>query len=91
MGNVDEGFIGSENFAGDNFQNTLHYIKCSTFCLFGLLAVFTINGSISERAQYFVYPWMTALVMGWIFPVLIAWNTGGGWLSGFEIPVVDAG
>jgi len=34
---------------------------------------------------------MTALVMGWIFPVLIAWNTGGGWLSGFEIPVVDAG
>ena len=34
---------------------------------------------------------MTALVMGWIFPVLIAWNTGGGWLSGFEVPVLDAG
>ena len=34
---------------------------------------------------------MTALVMGWIFPVLIAWNRGNGWLSGFEIPVIDAG
>jgi Amt family ammonium transporter len=91
MGEVDGGFIGIENFAGEDFTGTAHYTKCAMFGLFGLVAVFTINGSIMERAQFWVYIWMSTIVMVWIYPVMVAWNWGGGWLSEFDVPVIDQG
>jgi Amt family ammonium transporter len=84
FGDVEE-FIGSENFGGDDFDiNSLSggmFMKCVLDGLYGIACIFAINGFISERANYQAYLFIAIIVTGWVYPIVVAWGWGGGWLA----------
>jgi Amt family ammonium transporter len=75
------GFIGSENFAGDDFDETSNPTKCLLSCLYGLTVVFITNLFLIERGGFFLYIALSFFTMGWIYPVALSWSVGGGWLD----------
>jgi Amt family ammonium transporter len=86
FGDVDDNdFIGHENFAGDDYEvehfGDTWFLTCALDGLFGICVVFAINGMISERANHTTYVLLSMLVMGWVYPVVVAWGWGGGWLN----------
>jgi len=85
FGDVDEGFIGDENFGGDDYQiesfADTWFLTCALDGLFGICAVYAINGIISERCNHTTYILLSVLVMGWVYPCVVAWGWGNGWLN----------
>jgi Amt family ammonium transporter len=75
------GFIGKQNFAGDDFDDSEHPTQCLLSCMYGLTVVFIVNLFLMERADFFLYVALSAAIMGWIYPVAVSWSIGGGWLD----------
>lgn len=78
---VDNGFIGDENFAGDDWQGTTRYGQAFVYALMGVSTQFIVNGAISERTHFYVYLLQAFINLLFIWPVVVAWGWGGGWLS----------
>ena len=79
--------FGSENPGG--FIGLQKYFFCIGFSrlefwffhfAFACTASTIVSGSISERTQIWVYVVFAALVTGFIYPVVVAWTWGEGWL-----------
>jgi ammonia channel protein AmtB len=43
--------------------------------------VLIVNGMISERAQFHTYITVCVVIMGWIYPTVLAWVWNDGWLT----------
>jgi Amt family ammonium transporter len=88
---VEGEFIGKSNFGGENWDNSLNFLNAALFGLIGLIVVLSINNLLLERIQFYMYLLTTALIMGFIYPVIVAWTWGSGWLSSTEYPIMDNG
>lgn len=78
---VQGGFIGKWQFAGDAWQDTDRYLDAAKFGFYGMIVVFSVNIPLVERIQLPVQMLYTALIMGFIYPVVVNWAWNGGWLS----------
>ncbi|CAG9319948.1 amt_3 [Blepharisma stoltei] len=92
-------FIGRRFFGGDEWltQKEKYHGSCASyFGLSGIFVVFIINGAIVEKVRFVVYPIISFCIMAFIWPVVVAWDWGGGgWLmiefQEFEAAMVDFG
>lgn len=87
-GNVDGGFIGSKYFLGiglgasDDFQFHNWWFQYA----FAATAATIVSGSVAERVNVYCYILFAFIMIGFIYPVIVAWTWGAGWLfvRGFD-------
>lgn len=74
----DSGFFAASNFNSDTStdQYTLWIFQYS----FAATATTIVSGSLAERTQLPTYFVFSVLMTAFIYPVVIAWSWGGGWL-----------
>ena len=80
-GNVDGGFIGTKYFfivsKNDDQQFGSWFFQ---FC-FACTAASITSGSVAERINLFTYLCFSFYITSFIYPIIVAWTWGGGWLS----------
>jgi Amt family ammonium transporter len=86
-GNTKSEFVGETLFGGKSWLDSsgsdgIHFFYMSNLLTF---IVFIVNGSISERASYATYVLIPGCLGIFIWPAVVAWTYGGGWLSS-EMP-----
>ena len=92
LGYTDSEYIGEDHFGGEDWEKDNMFSKAVFYGLLGLFALFIINLCIIERLQFWVYPMFAAFFMVWIYPVIVAWGWGNGWLmQEFDAPFFDDG
>ena len=84
FGDVNKGFIGKKYFfaGGDDMDFTNWYFQFAFACT----AATIVSGSLAERVQINTYLLFSFFMTGFIYPVVVAWTWGGGWLteSGYQ-------
>ena len=81
FGNVDGGFIGKTYFVGINLERDRKYSHWWFQFAFAATAATIVSGSVAERINVYCYILFAFLMMGLIYPIIVAWTWGGGWLS----------
>lgn len=86
-------FIGKWNFASDEWQGTDHYLWATWTGFIGIYVTLVIGGALTERLQMSIYLIYTAFVMAFVWPVVVAWEWGMGWLDNYfdESSFIDGG
>lgn len=86
-------FFGSQGwFLGDGaFQyGTLTVPVTFIFQVaFAATAATIVSGAMAERTKFKSYFFYSAVVSGLIYPVVVHWNWGGGWLAQLATPFHD--
>ena len=77
-------FIGKWNFAGDEWQDTDHYLWATWTGFIGIYILMVIGGALTERLQMSIYLIYTFFVMAFVWPIVVAWDWGLGWLYDIE-------
>jgi ammonium transporter, Amt family len=78
MSNVNGGFVGKENFFGYDMDRKwgnwfLSYVFASN-------ATTIVSGALAERCKILNYLIFAIVMTGFIYPVIVAWVWGEGWL-----------
>lgn len=42
-----------------------------------------VSGSLAERVNMFAYVCFALILTGFVYPVVVAWTWGGGWLTDY--------
>ena len=79
------GFIGSKGdmFVGSGFDDypDNYYLAWVFQFSFAATASTIVSGSLAERTQLPAYMAFSVLMTGFIYPVVVGWVWGGGWLG----------
>lgn len=96
FGNTRGGFIGISRFglSGKDFDIGDGYLQLNyqTFIfqwVFATVAVSIVSGSVAGRCKLEVYLLYAAFISSWIYPIIVHWCWGDGWLSPFAYRVQD--
>lgn len=88
-------FIGEKAFGGEGWlaDPSLGNGECFSFyVLVGIFIIFIINLAVSERAHYYFSIFIPALIMVFVWPAVVAWIYGKGWLdNAIEDSILDLG
>ena len=79
-GDVDGGFVGTKHFFGSGMEGRFaewFFQYASHVCT----AATIVSGSLAERVQINNYLLFSFFITGFVYPVVVAWTWGGGWLS----------
>lgn len=83
MGDV-KAFIGGNGnfFASSGFEEISkdQYLIFIWQFAFASTSSTIVSGSLAERCQIYTYIGFSFLLTSFIYPVVVAWNWGGGWL-----------
>jgi len=94
-GYKENGFAGSEQFAGHMFievrddgqleptTNILNWFFQWAFCA---TAATIVSGGIAERVNFPGYSCYSFLMTSFIYPIIVAWTWGSGWLAEMNSP-----
>ena len=76
-------YIGTKYFAGHGFDENKEnmYIKWCFEFSFCATAATIVSGSLAERTRFRAYLIFSVLMTGFIYPMIVAWTWGGGWLK----------
>jgi Amt family ammonium transporter len=83
FGDVDSEFIGEEYFGGDDWlekRDEGHGFCFSYNVLVGIFVIFIVNNALIEKVSYITYVVYPICLLIWIWPVVVAWSWGSGWL-----------
>ena len=73
-------FFASYGFEQVPQDNYLYWIITFAYCTV-VVAIF--QGALAERTQLFAYLIISALLAGFVFPIILAWTWGQGWLASY--------
>lgn len=90
FGNTADGFIGQTKFAlaSDEFDlgdgsSQLDFESFFFQWAFAATAATIVSGSVAERCKLQAYFLYSAVITTFIYPVIVHWGWGAGWLSPF--------
>ena len=78
-------FIGGKFFAGHLWMQTTKYSEALVYCVIGVYVMMIINGAVIERVQIYVHLFAALFLLSFIWPVIVAWCWGGGWLQNYFV------
>jgi len=98
FGDLQGSFVGTTGFAGSDFLLVndkglsarscegcvTRVAQCFFQWIFCTTAVTIVSGGVAERAKTGSYMWYSLLMTSIIYPCVVAWTWGGGWLSSFQ-------
>ena len=85
FGNVNGGFIGGSDakyYAGSGFENLRddHFLNWIFHFSFAATSSTIVSGALSERCQLNTYIIFSFIQTTIIYPIVVAWTWGRGWL-----------
>ena len=88
-GDAYNNFIGGKNYFGNHnwdqpnnsIDETTQYANWMFQYCVAIVTVAIANGSITERTTLLASTIHAFLMVGFIYPIVVAWTWGGGWLS----------
>ena len=83
-GKDENNFIGNSLYINNGFENTNHYRDWLFQWAFANTAATIVSGSLAERTKIAGYFIFSIFMTAFIYPVVVHWTWGGGWLSDFE-------
>jgi len=85
-GDVDGGFIGTKYYLGIGLSENKQFADWWFQYAFAATAATIVSGSVAERINIYCYISFAFVMIGFIYPIIVAWTWGGGWLSvkGFD-------
>ena len=93
FGGTESEFIGENEFGGDKWLSHVSSPRCFSFgVLVGIFVIFIVNGSVAERIKYNASIIFSICLMIFIWPVVVAWTWGSGWLYvSMDAGILDLG
>mmetsp|Transcript_40684 Transcript_40684/g.62060 ORF Transcript_40684/g.62060 Transcript_40684/m.62060 type:complete len:368 (+) Transcript_40684:40-1143(+) len=79
-GNVNGGFMGTKYFAGLGLEEEGQYGNWFFQYAFACSAATIVSGSVAERISINAYVIFSIWMTGVIYPIVVAWTWGQGWL-----------
>ncbi len=80
-GNTEDKFIGTSKFVGDSFSGSHDYRDWMFQWAFAGTAATIVSGCLAERTQIIAYLAYSVFITAFIYPIVVHWTWGGGWLS----------
>ncbi len=80
-GTSGDDFIGMDKFIINNFEGVHDYRDWMFQWAFAGTATTIVSGCLAERTKIIAYLLYSLIITAFIYPVVVNWTWGGGWLA----------
>jgi Amt family ammonium transporter len=86
-------FIGTKGWFLDSGYFDFGGLTLPTYFIFQVAFAATaatiVSGAMAERTKFVSYLCYSAIITAFIYPIVVHWLWGGGWLSQLDTPMID--